>query len=138
MPIGYGVARRDRETKKARGPVVGDRTPARAKKRAAKLVPLDFDVAERQYTRTASGSPVRAFHRQWATDVLDRALEALRAEMGGRFDVLREYIVTPRAAGIKAAAAKLGFSESNVKVLLHRARKRVAETVEDAPRSTTK
>lgn len=112
----------------------------RAKKRAAKLVALDFDVAERLYTRTAEESPERVFHRQWATDVLDRALRSLRAEMGERFDVLREYIVAPRATGIKAAAEKLAISETNVKVILHRARKRyrdlirehVSETVEDA------
>jgi RNA polymerase sigma factor (sigma-70 family) len=102
----------------------------RAKKRSAKLVPLDFDVAETQFRQCPHDSPERAFHRQWAHSVMDKGIARLHEEMGSRFDLLREYLITGEAR-LKDVAKKLDLSESNAKVILHRARKRYRELLRD-------
>lgn len=98
----------------------------KAKKRSAKLVPLDFEVAETQFRESRHDTPERAYHRQWAQSVMDKAVAALHAEMGDRFELLRGYLMSGDAK-LKDVAKKLGLSESNAKVILHRARKRYRE-----------
>jgi RNA polymerase sigma-70 factor (ECF subfamily) len=110
-----------------------------AQKRGRKNLPLDFDGAERQLEDTRTESPERAYRRQWAMGVLDRASGALKEEMGPRFEALREYILAGQPGTLKAVADRLGLTEVNVKVIIHRARRRyrdllkaeVARTVED-------
>ncbi len=111
-----------------------------AKKRSAKLVSLDFDGAEIQLAETRVDTPERAYRRQWAVAIIERAMGALKKEMGPRFQALRGFIIAGQPGTIKEVAEKLGLTESNVKVIIHRARKRykellrheVSRTVEDS------
>ncbi len=111
----------------------------RAKKRSAKLVPLDLAGAEEIYAQSREADPEAEFRRQWAFAVVDRAAEALRASMGERFELVRGFLLGGGEARLRDLAIEHGVSESNAKVILHRARKRfrdllrqeVAETLED-------
>ncbi len=96
----------------------------KAKKRAAKLLSLDFDGAENLYAQSDAMDPERAYRRQWAVGVIDRALRTLKEEMGPRFDALREYITAGQPGSVREVAEKLSLTESNVKVIVHRARRR--------------
>ena len=51
--------------------------------------------------------------------------------MGERFDALREYITAGQPGTLKEVAEKLGLSESNVKVIIHRSRKRYRELLKE-------
>ncbi len=101
---------------------------------------LDFEGAETLLVRSPAETPEQAFRRQWAVDLIERALGRLKEEMGPRFDALREYITAGQPGTLKEVAARIGVSEGNVKVIIHRARRRyrellkaeVARTVERA------
>lgn len=116
-----------------------ERDRRRARKRGAKVLSLDVEGAETQLAASKAESPERAFRRQWALGVLERALAELKKEMGPRFDALREYITAGQPGSLREVAARLGLAEGNVKVILHRARRRyrdrlreeVARTVDD-------
>lgn len=102
----------------------------RAKKRAGKTVPLDFATAEQLYAQSREETPERAYQRQWAAGVIDRAMASLKKEMGARFDVLRGYIAGGEGR-LRDLAARLGVSESNVRVVLHRARRRYRDLLKE-------
>ncbi len=110
----------------------------KALKRAGKPLSLDFEGAEGLFSQSREETPEQAYRRQWAVEHIERALAALKAEMGARFDALREYITAGQPGTLKAVAAKLGITEGNVKVIIHRARRRyrdllkaeIARTVE--------
>ena len=51
--------------------------------------------------------------------------------MGERFDALREYILAGQPGSIREVAERLRLSESNVKVIIHRARRRYRELLRD-------
>ena len=88
---------------------------------------LDFDGAEALFQKAGDVPPEQAYLRQWAVEMLDRAARALKDEMGERFDALREYILAGQPGSIREVAERLGLSESNVKVIIHRARRRYRE-----------
>jgi RNA polymerase sigma-70 factor (ECF subfamily) len=74
------------------------------------------------------------FDRQWAFTLLDRALKQVAhelAEAGKRdqFDVLKPWLTGAAATPQSEAAARLGLSESAVKVAIHRLRARFRELV---------
>ncbi|HCN28521.1 MAG TPA: RNA polymerase subunit sigma-24 [Verrucomicrobiales bacterium] len=91
-------------------------------------------------------SPDAAFDRQWALTVLERSLEALRAEChsGGKerlFDHSRPFLTGDSAYGDQgAAAAACGMSIEAFRVALHRMKKQLRQcmkaeitgTLEDA------
>ncbi|HRJ07314.1 MAG TPA: sigma-70 family RNA polymerase sigma factor [Prosthecobacter sp.] len=91
-------------------------------------------------------SPDAAFDRQWALTVLERSLEALRAECrsGGKerlFDHSRPFLTGDSAYGDQgAAAAACGMSIEAFRVALHRMKKKLRQcmkaeitgTLEDA------
>lgn len=111
----------------------------KAKKRGGKVLSLDFEGAETEFAQTKGETPEKLYRRQWAVALIDRGLEALKKEMGPRFDMLREYVTGASEGSLREAAGRLGLTESNVKVIIHRARRRykellraeVARTVED-------
>ncbi|HVV71099.1 MAG TPA: sigma-70 family RNA polymerase sigma factor, partial [Verrucomicrobiae bacterium] len=83
------------------------------------------------------------FDRQWALNLIERALRALAAESqaegkGAFFDVLKPWLVGDTGAPGEAAQ-KLGLTEGAAKVAIHRFRKRframikaeISETVSD-------
>jgi len=110
----------------------------KALKRGTRPLSLDFEGAEGLFAQSREETPERAYLRQWAVGHIERALAALKDEMGARFDTLREYITAGQPGALKDVAEKLGITEGNVKVIIHRARRRyrdllkaeVARTVE--------
>jgi RNA polymerase sigma factor (sigma-70 family) len=75
------------------------------------------------------------FDREWALAVMDRALQSLAAEFTGadkmeQFTALKPWLVGDTATLPQAeAAARLGLSESAIKVAIHRLRKRFREVI---------
>ncbi len=104
---------------------------------------LELESAEGVYRIESSHSltPEALFEYRWATSLLDRALQRLRAGYSGSdFDILKPFLLGESARGESAAAAdRLGLSEGAFKVAIHRLRKRyrevlqseIAETVDD-------
>lgn len=120
---------------------------ARAQKRGggAVVLSLDTESAEGLYLSqpAAADAPDRAFEREWALTLLDRALARLRGEFEaagkpGEYAVLKEYLTADRG-GIPydALAQRLGTSPGAARVAVHRLRRRfrdlfraeIAETV---------
>src|SRR5215831_2251576 len=64
----------------------------KALKRGTRPLSLDFEGAEGLFAQSREETPERAYLRQWAIGHIERALGALKEEMGPRFDALREYI----------------------------------------------
>ena len=127
------------------------RERAHTLKRGRGQAPLSLDVdledAEARYVREPAGgaTPEEEFERRWALTLLDRVLRTLRAEAeaagaGERFELLAPHL-TGHGKGVayRQIGARLGISESAVKVAVHRLRRRfgellraeVAETVAD-------
>lgn len=79
----------------------------------------------------------RAFDRQWAVTLLERAMSALETEfarMGksAHFEHLRRWLTSQGAAGDQAeAAARLGMSVNALRVAIHRIRQRFATLVRE-------
>jgi RNA polymerase sigma factor (sigma-70 family) len=99
----------------------------KALKRGAKPLSLDFEGAEEMLIKAGTASPEHSYRREWAVGLIDRALSTLKEEMGARFDALREYIVAGQPGTLKDLAQQLGLTESNVKVIIHRSRRRYRE-----------
>lgn len=78
-------------------------------------------------------TPERAFDRQWAETLLARVNARLRreyeaAEQGGRFEVLKPYLIGGVGlASYAESASRLGLSESAVKSAIFKMRQRYAE-----------
>lgn len=79
--------------------------------------------------------PDAYFDRQWALAIMDRALQATQEEFesagkGKQFEELKPWLAgdTDRLSQAEVAA-RLGWSETAVKVAVHRMRKRFRETV---------
>ena len=95
-------------------------------------LPLDFEEAERTYTRDRRDdeTPDRVFDRKWAGIAIDRALARLRDECHAEgkaavTDALLPYLTdTGELPSYRDAAKALGLSEGAVKVAVHRLRQR--------------
>ena len=103
----------------------------KALKRGGKILSLDFEGAEEMLRKSDVVTPEDCYRRQWAVGLVERALAALKAEMGSRFDALREYIVAGQPGTLKEVAAKLDLSEANIKVIIHRSRRRYRDLLKE-------
>lgn len=124
--------------------VADDRDRERAQKRGGGRAPLslDFARAETEIARTPEEPPERAFERQWAQEVLKRALQALRAEFRDRpaeFEALHLYLAAGGRGGLTHAelARKLGMSEFDVNNRVHRLRGRYRQLILEEVRAYT-
>ena len=107
---------------------------AKAAKRGGnvQILSLQLDTAETRYTREPidSFTPDQAYERRWAFTVLDRVTEQLKHEYvtdgkADTFELLKPCLLGEGTAEPYAGIAqKLRLSESAVKVLVHRLRKR--------------
>lgn len=100
-----------------------------------KVVPLDTLVGERDLP-AAPDDPGRAFDREWATGVVERALARLRAdyEQGkrkGPADVFLSFFRPQESPSYAEAAAACGLTTAQFKAALHRARDRFRELVRE-------
>lgn len=107
-----------------------ERGRQKAQKRGGGVPRVDFESAEKQLGLADPDTPETLFRRQWALETVGRALDRLRHEMGDRFRAFGDYITGGRPEDLKSLAARIGLSESNVKVILHRARRRLREIIE--------
>lgn len=112
---------------------------ATADKRGGGTPPLslDFSAAESRYAPALAETPEDLYTRAWAMDVMSAAFDALRDELGPRFDAVRAHLSAegPRPS-YRATAAALGTSESDVTNLLHKARRRLGELIVERVRDT--
>lgn len=103
------------------------------------LVSLEDEGAEERFAaESATNQEPDAFYdRQWAAVLLERAMSALRAELGraGKlelFDRMKVYVWGERnSLPYAAMAGQLGMSEGAVKVAVHRLRRRYGELLRD-------
>jgi RNA polymerase sigma factor (sigma-70 family) len=95
----------------------------------------DSETADLQIADPRIPSPEASFDREWALEVMRRALLALDQEMTARrkkeqFEMLKPWLAGDGPSLSQAEAArKLGLSEAAVKVAVHRLRKRFGEFV---------
>ncbi len=116
-----------------------DRT--QRQKRGGGEVPLalDWAGADTRYRIEPADplSPDKLYDRAWATALLERVIERLRAESaaGGRadfFETVKELLALGKAAIPYAeAAARTGLSEGAVRVAVHRLRQRYRELLRE-------
>jgi len=103
----------------------------------AQVFSLDEQEAEERYQLEPldTASPDRLFERRWAETTLARVLERLDSEYTGqtmRFDDLKVFLIEPKGtAAFADVASRLGVSESALKSVVHRMRKRYAELFRD-------
>jgi len=115
-------------------------------KRGGGEVPLsiDFQNAEGRFVNEPADdrTPEEWFDRRWATTLLDRVLELIRLEYeskgkGDTFKVLGPAVMQ---GGDKTdhseAAEKLGITEGNARITLHRMRQRYGEILRSEVAST--
>jgi RNA polymerase sigma factor (sigma-70 family) len=100
---------------------------------------LDWGQAEERYRLEArvEANPESLYERRWALDLLDRVLDQLRDEAvapgkGAVFDSLQGCLLGEHPAETYAQlGARLGLSESAVKVTVHRLRLRFRELLRE-------
>jgi len=105
-----------------------------------RFVSLDVVLAERDLP----GAPERpddAYDREWALEVMERALARLRRDFEdgtrrGRVDVVLRFFSLESAPPYAEAAAASGMSVSQFKAALHRARRRFREILREEVAST--
>jgi RNA polymerase sigma factor (sigma-70 family) len=109
---------------------------ARAQKRGGGLgpVPLETDVAEQRYQTEAGGLPAdKMFERRWAVALLAQTMARLRAEFEqagkhAEFERLKRFLTVQTQDIAYAPVAKdLGVNEANLRVTVHRLRRRFRE-----------
>lgn len=118
------------------------RDHARRLKRGSGIVPDSLDAPMGtdtspgfQMADPAATAREACFDREWALNVMDRALSALQKEFGEagkleEFETLKPWLMGDVATGSQAdAARRLGLSEGAVKVTIHRLRKRLRAVV---------
>jgi RNA polymerase sigma-70 factor (ECF subfamily) len=121
--------------------LAGEWEKARAQKRGGglKAVPLQLDMAETRYGLEPADNttPEQSFERRWALTLLDTVLLQLRSEyeQDGKsaiFAALNPCLVGDRASQPYAElGAKLGMTESGVKTVVHRLRRRYRQLLRE-------
>lgn len=113
---------------------------ARAQKRGGgrSFIHLDDASAESRYTLEPrdDASADKLYERRWALTLLERVLARLREEHAAgktkQFDALKAFIGGERGAeGYAAVGKALGMTEANVKVTVHRLRRRYRDLLRD-------
>jgi RNA polymerase sigma factor (sigma-70 family) len=106
--------------------LANERDSARAQKRGGGVVALPLEQAREARDNT---TPDKLFERQWALDVLTRALARVREESSGdgkvQFERLKGCLTgSGELPRYRDLGRELGMSETAVKVAVHRLRQR--------------
>ena len=106
----------------------------RAKKRGGDqvTVALEVDSAEARFVAEPADdlTPEALFERQWATGVIDRVMDMLRADLvksgkAATFEQMKDLVIGEKEKGGYAGVARaLGTTEGAVKVTVHRLRQK--------------
>jgi RNA polymerase sigma factor (sigma-70 family) len=105
---------------------------AQAQKRGGGVAELPLEQVGEARDNT---TPDRLFERQWALDVLSRALDQVRQESansgkGSQFELLKGYLTGGgELPSYRDLGRELGMSETAVKVAVHRLRQRFHEAL---------
>lgn len=98
------------------------------------LFTLDFEQGEERYLCEPSHglTPERIFERRWATELLDRTVERLRAEYvlterAALFERLLPHLGGDAGMAYEQLGSEVGMTAGAVKVAAHRLRKRCRE-----------
>jgi RNA polymerase sigma factor (sigma-70 family) len=115
-----------------------DRSQRQKRGGGATLLSLDYHGADTRYQIDPPDnlSPDKLYDRAWATTLLERVISRLREECkneerAGHFEQLKSYLmVGANDIPYATAAAALGLSEGNVRVAVHRLRRRYRELLQ--------
>lgn len=98
------------------------------------IISIDAQDTEFRYRSEPANelTPDKAFERQWASAIIEQALKHLHEEYeaagkGAIFQALRSFVTGEDKVPYAEAAEKLGLTESNIKVTVHRLRHRYGE-----------
>src|SRR5205814_9257177 len=91
---------------------------------SVRTVPLDFDVAERDFAASAQ-APDAAYNREWALGVMERATNRLQREFSdgvrqGPLNVFTDYFKSGQAPPYEQSAKAHGMSVPQFKSFMHR------------------
>ena len=119
--------------------IANERRDASRLKRGGEAVLFSLDAwnPEAGYTSELGheDNPERLFERRWAEGVLARTLDRLEVEYTGhalRFEELKTFLIDPKgSAPLAEMAARLGVTESALKSLVHRMRRRYGQLFRD-------
>lgn len=117
----------------ARHRLVNLRRDASAKKRGGGQFVLSLDEVEESNVPADAAMADAYYDRQWALTIFQRAMEALAAGYVARgkaelFTAIKPGLISPEALQPYAEiGAELGVGEAQIKLEVHRARKRLAE-----------
>lgn len=110
--------------------VLGGRRTAR-RGGAHQHIPLDLADARSRYAQSnlIDSNPAQAYENQWAMTVVDAAWRRIESEHAGAkllwFTELKTFLtIEGSAAGYDLAAARLNTTVENIKVCVHRLRRR--------------
>jgi RNA polymerase sigma factor (sigma-70 family) len=112
-----------------------DRSQRQKRGGGATLLSLDYQGADTRYQIDPPDnlSPDKLFDRAWATTLLERVIDRLRQEnaaegRAGQFEHLKSFLmVGSNDIPYAEVATALAMSEGNVRVAVHRLRKRYRE-----------
>jgi RNA polymerase sigma factor (sigma-70 family) len=119
--------------------LANERRAAARQKRGGDVIVFSFQEqeAEQRYLLEPADSitPESVFERRWAETILARVLDRLEAESNGhalRFEQLKVFLIEAKgAAAFADMARQLGVTESALKSVVHRMRRRYAELFRD-------
>jgi RNA polymerase sigma factor (sigma-70 family) len=115
-----------------------DRSQRQKRGGGAALLSLDYHGADTRYQIDPPDnlSPDKLYDRAWAMTLLERVIARLREEnlneeRAGHFERLKSYLMVGASdIPYAAAAAALAISEGNVRVAVHRLRRRYRELLQ--------
>ncbi len=106
---------------------------------------LDYNSGETSYRMQVSASPTAThdiFDREWAHGIFHRSLQRLKEELEGRhgahaFQTIQDFFQPgENPVSQQGAAKKLGMSDGQFRVLLHRARGRLRDLIKEEVQAT--
>lgn len=116
-----------------------------AKKRGGEIQFIEWDALDpdTRYAKAVNPSiaPESVFDREWALETVSSSLQALKVEMQdagkvAQFEKLKSSLTGADGSSRKDLADELGWSESALKVAIHRLRKRYRELLRAAVADT--
>jgi RNA polymerase sigma factor (sigma-70 family) len=114
---------------------------AQTRKRGGRVRFIEWDAQglETRYAAASkpSDNPEHLFDREWALEIIARALQTLRDEMvkadkSKQFDALKGSLTGEDELSRREIAARLGMSEGAIKVAVHRLRQRYRKLLRSA------
>ena len=112
--------------------LANERDSAQALKRGGGVTVLPLEQTDAQ----AHETPDKLFERQWALEVLNRALDRVRIETASTgkaelFERLKGYLTGEGELAYRDLGEELDMSEAAVKVVIHRLRQRFHQAIRD-------